>query len=127
MKVFNRFHQVNAASWSNSGHSRFFNLFVNKAVFFHGVRLFGNSGGDQYTVNFTIKNENVTRTYVLKQDGDSVWGYDVVLLEPISLLANEAVTIIAKINGPNTQYGQLGKLSVTVNDTVVVFTDAPSR
>ena len=126
MKDFNRFHQVKTGSWSNSGYSRLLNLFVNKAVI-HGVCLFGNSGGDHHTVNFTIKNENVTGTYTSKQDSDNVWGSDVMLLEPVSLLANEAVTTIAKIIGPNTQDGQVRKLLVTVNDTVVAFTDAPSR
>ena len=127
MEVFNRFHQVNAGSWSYTGYSDALSLFVNKAVLFHGVRLFGNSGGDQYTVNFTIKNENVTGTYTSELDGDNCWGYDVMLPKPISLQANEAVTIVARIDGPSTQYGQLGKASVAVNDIVVTFIDAPSN
>ena len=38
-------------------------LTVNKAVLYHGVRLFGDSGCSQYEVNFKIKDENVTGTY----------------------------------------------------------------
>ena len=47
---------------------------VNKAVLFHGVRLFGDQSGRQYEVKFTIKNENVTGTYTSTQDNNGVWG-----------------------------------------------------
>ena len=30
---------------------------VNKAVLFHGVRLFGDTGGSQYEVKFTVKTQ----------------------------------------------------------------------
>ena len=73
-------------------------LTVNKAVLFHGVRLFGDSGCSQYEVDFTIKEENVTGTYTSKQDNNGVPGYDVMLSKSIPLLPDEKITIVAKIN-----------------------------
>ena len=97
---------------------------VNKAILFHGVRLFGSFNGSQYEVKLTIKNEKVTGTYTSTQDNDAEWGYDVMLPEPISLQRNEKFTIIATIKGPLSCFGQSGKPSVKVNDIVVTFTDA---
>ena len=98
-------------------------LTVNKAVLFHGVRLFGSSNGSQYEVKFTIKDENVTGTYTSTQDNDGVWGYDVMLPEPISLQRNEKFTITATIKGPSSQFGINGKSSVKINDIIVTFTN----
>ena len=100
-------------------------LSVNKAVLFHGVRLFGNSRGSKYKVNFKIKDENVTGTYTSQQDGDGVPGYDVMLSKPISLLPDEEITIIATIKGPPSFFGVHGKSSVKVDDIVVTFKIAP--
>ena len=84
--------------WNYNGHkSDALTLTVDKAVLFHGVRLFGDSHGSQYEVKFTIKNENVTGTYTSTQDDNGVWGYDVMLPEPISLQRNETFTITATI------------------------------
>ena len=101
-------------------------LTASKAVLFHGVRLFGNTRGSRYEVNFKIKGKNVTGTYTSQRDSDGVPGYDVMLLKPISLLPSEEITIIATIKGQNSYYGQKGKSSVKINDIVVTFTDAPS-
>ena len=100
-------------------------IVANKDVSFYGVRLFGNPDGGQYDVNFTIKGENVTGTYVSEVDSDGVWGYDVMLSKPVSLLSNEEVTIIAKIKGPRSHRGQNGKSSVKSDDIVVKFKNAP--
>ena len=102
-------------------------LSVNKAVLFHGVRLFGSSNGSQYKVEFTIKNENVTGTYTSGKDNDGVWGYDVMLPEPISLQRDEEFTIMATIKGRNSCYGKNGKLYTTVNDIAVTFKNATNR
>ena len=64
---FNRFDHgnVNANNivcWSYKGRPDALILTVNKAVLFHGVRLFGNSRGSQYEVKFTVKDETVTGT-----------------------------------------------------------------
>ena len=128
---FNRFDSanVNANStlgWFYNGHtSNALTLTVNKAVLFHGVRLFGNTDGSQYEVNFTIKDQTVTGTYTSQEDGDGVPGYDVMLRNPISLLPDEEITIIATIKGPNSYWGSQGKSSVKIDDTVVTFKNPP--
>ena len=114
-----------SGSWHYGGcKSDALTVSVNKAVLFHGVRLFGSSNGSQYKVEFTIKVENVTGTYTSTQDNDGVWGYDVMLPEPISLQQNEKFTIIATIKGPSSYARDNGKSAVKVNDIVVTFTDA---
>ena len=115
----------NTSGWNYSGNSDALTLTVNKAVLFHGVRLFGDSGESQYEVKFTIKEENVTGTYTSKQDGNSVPGYDVMLSKPIPLFPDEKITIVAKIKGPNSYYGEKGKSSVKVDEVVVTFKNAP--
>ena len=111
-------------SWQYGGNSDALTLTVNKAVVFHGVRLFGDTGGSQYEVNFKIKDENVAGTYTSQKDRYGVPGYDVILPKPISLLPNEEITIIATIKGPKSYYGKEGKLIVNVNDIFVTFEDA---
>ena len=108
------------------GSSDALSLVVNKAVLFHGVRLFGSNGG-RYEVKFTIKDKNVTGSYTSEQDSDGVPGYDVMFPNPIPLLPNEQITIIATITGPNSYYGTRGKSSVKIADIVVTFKDALSR
>ena len=127
---FNRFDQGNVnensfLGWHYLGGSDALTLAVNKAVLFHGVRLFGNSGGSQYEVNFTIKDETVIGTYTSQEDGDGVPGYDVMLSKPIPLLPNEENTIIATIKGPNSYWGRKGRSSVKIYDTVVTFKNPP--
>ena len=129
---FSRFDPANVTrnnlnGWVYSEKSDALTLVVNKAVLFHGVRLFGSNGG-RYEVKFTIKDKNVTGSYTSEQDSDHVPGYDVMLLNPIPLLPNEEITIIATITGPNSYYGSpsSGKLSVTIDDIVVTFKDALS-
>ena len=123
---FSRFDCVNAMfMWSYcSDNCDALTLTVNKAVLFHGVRLFG-FRGEQYAVEFKIKNETVTGIFTSQEDDDKVWGYDVMLPKPISLLKNENFTIKAAIKGPKSQYGQNGKSSVKFNDIVVTFKNAP--
>ena len=111
-------------NWQYGRNSDALTLTVNKAVVFHGVRLFGDSGCSQYEVNFKIKDENVTGTYTSQEDGDGVPGYDIILSKPISLLPNEEITIIATIKGPKSYYGKGGKLIVNVSDIFVTFEDA---
>ena len=112
-------------NWSyNGGTSDALTLTVNKAVLFHGVRLFGYPRGRQYELKLTVMKENVTGTYTSTQDNDGVWGYDVMLPEPVSLQRDEELTIIAIINGRPSGYGENGKSSVKVDDIVVTFTDA---
>jgi hypothetical protein len=98
-------------------------LVVNKAVLFHGVRLFGSNDG-RYEVKFTIKDKNVAWSYTSEQDSDHVPGYDVMLPNPIPLLPNEEITIIATVTGPSSYYGTRGKSSVTIDDIVVTFKNA---
>ena len=116
----------NTSSWSYSGYPDALTLTVNKAVLFHGVRLFGDTGGSQYKVKFKIKDENVTGTYTSQQDADGVPGYDVMLSKPISLLPYEEIAISATIKGPGSYFGKKGKLIVNVDDIVVTFKDVPS-
>jgi hypothetical protein len=124
---FSRFDFANVSgnSWSHGGSSDALALVVNKAVLFHGVRLFGSNGG-RYQVKFTIKDKNVTGTYTSEQDSDHVPGYDVMLPNPIPLLPNEEITIIATITGPRSYKGNSGKSSVTIDDIVVTFKGVPS-
>ena len=106
--------------WNHNGAPDALTLTVNKAVLFHGVRLFGDTGRSQYEVNFKIKDKIVTGTYTSQQN-DGVWSYDVMLSNPIPLQANEEFTIIATIKGPKSCKGQNGKPSVKVDDIVVTF------
>ena len=123
---FSRFESANASGgWNYRGGSDALSLTVNKAVLFHGVRLFGDSSGSQYEVKFTVKDENVTRTYTSERDNDGVWGYDVMLLKPVPIQPDEMFTIIATIKGPQSHDGCKGKSSVNVDDIVVTFNDAP--
>jgi CRISPR/Cas system-associated protein Cas5 (RAMP superfamily) len=101
-------------------------LTVNKSVLFHGVRLLGDSRGSQYEVKFAIKDENVTGTFISEEDDDDVWGYDVMLPKPICLLPNEKITIITTIKGPDSHKVWNGESSMSVDDIVVTFEDAPS-
>ena len=120
---FRRFNPGNVAAnyyWSYSGCSDAFTLTVNKAVLFRGVRLFGDPGGSQYELKFTVKDETVTGTYTSQQN-DGVWSYDVMLTNPIPLLPNEEFTIIATIKEPYSCLGENGEQSVKVDDIVVTF------
>ena len=118
---FSRFDPGNVTtSWGYSGNSDALTLTVNKAVLFHGVRLFGDTNGSQYEVKFTVKDETVTGVYTSQQN-DGVWSYDVMLSNPIPLLPNKECTIIATIEGPTSCWGDNGKQSVKVDDIVVTF------
>ena len=123
---FSRFDlgNISRENWSYNGGSDALILTVNKGVFFHGIRLFGDSRGSQYEVKFAIKDENITETYTSETDNDVFW-YDVILPKPISLLPGEDVTIIATITGPESYKGINGKSSVKVDDIVVTFKNAP--
>ena len=119
---FSRFDPGNVAAegWGYNGKSDALTVTVNKAILFHGVRLFGNSRGSQYVVKFTVKDETVTGTYTSQQN-DSVWSYDVMLSNPISLLPREEFTIIATIKGQSSCSGKNGKQSAEVGNIVVTF------
>ena len=111
--------------WHYSGKSDALTLTVNKAVLFHGVRLFGRTGGSHYTVDFKIKDVTVIGTYTSHQDSDRVPRYDVMLPRPIFLHPDEEVIITATIKGPNSYYGEHGKSPVKINGIVVTFKSAP--
>ena len=114
------FGNVNVDTWKYNIFPDVLTLTVNKAVLFHGVRIFGDSRGSQYKVEFKIKDKTVTGTYTSQQN-DGVWSYDVMLSNPISLAPNEEFTIIATIKGPPSCNGQNGKQSVKVDDIVLTF------
>ena len=123
---FRRFdpENVNVDTWSHSGcYSDALTLTVNKAVLFHGARLFGDTGGSQYEVKFRLKDKTVTGTYTSQQN-DGMWSYDVMLSNPIPFQPNEEFTIIATIKGPDSCHGGHGKESVQVDDIVVTFTSS---
>ena len=126
---FSRFDVANASggTWNYGGPSDALTLTVNKAVLFHGVRLFGDAKGSQYKVTFKVKDENVTGTYTSERDKEGVWGYDVMLPKPVSLQSDEEFTIIATIKGPQSHMGQNGKPSVNVDGTVVTFKNVRYR
>ena len=113
-------------NWSYSGKADALTLTVNKAVLFHGVRLFGSTGESRYTIDFKIKDVTVTGPYTSHQDGDRVPRYDVMLPRPISLHPDEEVTITATVKGPSSYYGEHGKSPVKINGIVVTFKDAPT-
>ena len=115
----------NINCWHYNGSSDVLTLTVNKAVLFHGVRLFGDTGGSQYEVEFTVNDETVTGTYTSLRDGDGVPGYDVILPKPISLLPDKEITINATIKALRYYYGEEGKSIVNVDDIVVTFEDSP--
>jgi hypothetical protein len=115
---------ISRENWIYNGGSDALTLTVNKFVFFHGIRLFGDSRGSQYEVKFAIKDENITETYTSETDNDIFW-YDVMLPKPLPLLPGEDVTINATITGPESYKGINGKSSVKVDDIVVTFKNAP--
>ena len=117
---FSRFDPGNDGAWRYDGKSDALTPTVNKAVLFHGVRLFGRFDGGQYEVKFKIKDETVTGTYT-SQDNDGVWGYDVMLSNPIPFQPNEEFTIIATIKGRQSRGGRIGKQSVKVDEIVLTF------
>ena len=123
---FEKVNVYNTPIFQYGGYNRaLVTLTVNKAVLFHGVRLFGNPGGSQCEVKLKIKDENVTGTYTSQQDSDDVQGYDVMLPKPISLFPNEEITVIATIKGQFPYWGGSEKSSVKVDDIVVTFKDVP--
>ena len=126
VRSFSRFDlsQQFGMGWGYAGSTDGLTLSFNKAVRFHGARLFGDSSGSQYEVTFKIKDESLTRTYTSEQDDNGVWGYDVMLTKPVSLLPGEKCTIFATIKGPESYYGENGKLSVQVDNIVVTFDKA---
>ena len=115
----------NEIYWNYNGKADALTLTVNKAVLFHGVRLFGDSGGSQYEVEFKIEEENVTGTYTSLRYGDGVPGYKIMLPKPISLLPDKEITISATIKGPKSYFGEEGELTLNVDDIVVTFKDSP--
>ncbi len=124
---FSRFDlgNVSGSSWGYKGESDALTLVVNKAVLFHGVRLFGRQCRE-YEVKFTIKDKNVTGTYISEEDKDGVPGYDVMLPNPIPLLPNEENTIIATMKGALSYSGNRGKSPVKIDDIVVTFKNSES-
>jgi hypothetical protein len=127
MVGFSRFDVVNTKqAWNYNGSSSdALSLTVNKAILFHGVRLFGGLNRSQYQVKFGIKGQNVRGTYTSEQGNDGVWGYDVMLPKPVSLQPDEMITIIATIKGLQSHGGSNGKSSVKNDDTVVTFHNTP--
>ena len=125
---FSRFDVAKASggTWCYGGRADALTLTVNKAILFHGVRLFGDADGSQYEVKFKVKDENVTGTYTSERDKDGVCGYDVMLPKPVSLQPDEEFMIIATIKGPNSHRGWEGKSSVKVEDMVVTVNDGTS-
>ena len=108
-----------------NGDSDAVTLTVNKAVLFHGVRLFGSRCG-QYEVKFAIGDENVSETYDSEQDNDGVSGYDVILPKPVSLLPDVQNTITATIRGPDSSTGWNGRSTMEVGDILVTVENAPT-
>ena len=128
--AYSRFHLSNIVfGWCYPPNScDALSLTVNKTVLFHGVRLFGNSFCRRYKVQFSIKDkdDSVTGTYISDKDSEGIWGYDVMLPKPVSLLPDEEFSIIATINGQESYKGRNGISSVKVDDVVVTFKDPPS-
>jgi hypothetical protein len=124
--AFSRFETSNVTGLRRyGGNADALTLTVNKAVLFHGIRLFGNEKGGEYEIKFSVRGEgDVTGTYTSEQDGDHLWGFDVMLSKPISVKPGEEFTIIAKIKGPESHRGTKGKSSVKVDDVIVTFKDA---
>ncbi len=108
-----------------NGDSDALTLTANKAVLFHGVRLFGSRCG-QYEVKFKIGDENVSGTYDSEQGNDGVSGYDVILPKPISLPPDVENTITATIRGPDSSTGWNGRSTIEVDDIVVTVENAPT-
>ena len=114
-----------SGSWTYNGRdSDALALNVSKPVLFHGVRLFGGHNGSQYEVKFKIESTSVTGRYTSEQDNDGVWGYDVMMKEPIPLQSNREGRIIATIKGQPSCYGTNGKQSVEINGIVMDFRNA---
>ena len=128
MVAFSRFDisNISTNSWGYAGKSDALSLTVNQVLLFHGVRLFGDPDGSQYEVKFAVKGEKVTGRYTSEQDNDGVWGYDVMMNEPISLQSNEQFIMTATISGPRSCRGNNAKDLVEIDDIVVNFYDAPS-
>jgi hypothetical protein len=127
---FSRFEIANViGSWVYGGNeSDALTITVNKAVLFHGVRLFGDDHSAEYDVKLTIKekSDTIAGSYTSERDKEGVWGYDVMLPQPVPLQPDEDFTIIVTIQGAESHRGVNGKSQVTVNDIVVTFKNAPT-
>ena len=85
----------------------------------HGVYLFG-SEGNNYSVNLTITQLSSYTTVVstngtfssLLHKSKNIWGFDVLLEPPVSLIKGNRYHIEAGISGPNSFGGRDGNIHI---------------
>ena len=119
LRRFTNFVQPTTASaaWNYGGTSDSLCLSVDKAISLFGVQHFGTEGGE-YTVSTEITDVTsgssqvkTSGTYSCKKDMDhAYYGFDVLFNSPVILEPGNTYKIISNIKGPQSWYGQQGKV-----------------
>ena len=114
-------------SWQYNGQSDTLSFSVDQFVLFHGVRLLG-SWREYYSVDLTVNDEQQTRgKYRVDKSYDNVYGFDVMLNQPMLIKENDVVKVEATISGSSSPYGWRGKPNVTMDKLTVTFIDSCSK
>lgn len=128
LEYFTRFPPDNVrpptSAWSYRGKPDHLSFCVNTFAMFHGVCLFGDANGSKYEVSLEVNGVKVRGTYFSEAKHQGIYGFDVILPEPISVNQNTVVTMAANIAGPNSCYGNNGQESVEVDGVQVTFSEA---
>ena len=128
IQYFPRFQRSNLkepdSSWSYVNAPDRISFKVNKPATFYGVRLFGDAKGSTYEVTLEVNGAEVSGTYTSQVDKEGIYGFNVMLLSPISINQNQVVTLVARIKGPVSFYGEKGDASIVVEGVTVTFNDA---
>ncbi|XP_031562041.1 BTB/POZ domain-containing protein 6-B-like [Actinia tenebrosa] len=99
---------------------------VNKPLSLAGITLFG-SNGSTYTVSLSLykSDEKIrqvcTSIPIVSKQMSGYHGLNIMLGEPVPLEPNVVYTIEAKISGPSSYYGHLGKTTVHFEDIVITY------
>ena len=118
--------------WINKGDKIEIQFTVDKPILFHGVHLFGHGENELYEVTTNSGNRSIYRSRYFKNhtsnsdsqsySNTSYSGFDVLLPSPVLVTANQPLTLVYSIKGPNSYYGVNGKSSVDVCGVKVKFT-----
>ena len=114
-------------SWLYNGESDTLSFSVDQFVLFHGVRLFG-SYREYYNVHLTVNDEQQTRgRYRVDKTYEGVYGFDVMLEQPMLVKKNNVVKMQATISANSSPYGWGGKPNVIMDGLTVTFIDSCSE
>ena len=103
---------------------------VSKPVTLFGVQLFGSEFGE-YTVVTEVK-DSTDNSSIVKQSGsyasyafvNQYYGFDVQFDRPVCLQENKKYKVVSLIKGPNSWYGEDGRVSVECEGVRFTFTSS---